>query len=160
MADLRGPKIAKTMTGSRALVYVDSALVGIFESCSWSVNVSVEPIHLLGRYSPDEIVPVAYEAVTLNCSGFRVMQKGAHTIPKFPKLDDLLKLESLTITVVDRQSELTMLTASNCVPTSYTGNVNAKATSRITITYTGTVVHDEEGAQAETGNGLAIPTLS
>ena len=45
----------KVFTGARAKVYVDNVLVGLYDSCTYSVNIGTEAIHLLGRYSPDEI---------------------------------------------------------------------------------------------------------
>lgn len=147
---------SKVMVGARAKIYVDNVLVGIFESCNYNTNIGVEAIHLLGRYSPDEITPTSYEAVTLSCSGFRVVESGVHVLPKFPKLQDLLTLEAVTIAVVDRQSKKTILTAIGCVGTSMNGNHNARATSRVTVNYTGLRISDESGAQDE-GDAVSLP---
>jgi hypothetical protein len=146
----------KVMVGARAKVYVDNVLVGIFENCNYNSNIGVEAIHLLGRFSPDEITPTSYEAVTLSCSGFRVVKSGVHVLPKFPKLQDLLALEAVTITVVDRQTKETILTAIGCVGTSMNGNHNARATSRVTVYYTGLRLSDEAGAQDE-GDAVSLP---
>ena len=148
--------MSKVMTGARAKVYVDNQLVGIFESCTYNVNIGVEPIHLLGRFSPDEITPTSYEAVSLSCSGFRVIGSGVHTLPKVPKLQDLLTLEGVTITVVDRQTNQAVLTAIGCVANTHSGGWNAKATSRVTINYTGLRISDESGAQDE-NNAVSLP---
>lgn len=150
---------AKTMVGARAKVYVDNVLVGIFDSCDYSVNVGTEAIHLLGRYSAAEITPTSYEAVSLNCSGFRLIGNGGHILPKMPKLQDLLQLESVTIAVTDRQGKSDappILVAQNCVPTSYGTGYSAKATSRIRISYMGTVAYDESGIQDE-GDAVNLP---
>jgi hypothetical protein len=147
---------SKVMTGARAKVYVDNQLVGIFESCTWNSNVGVEPIHLLGRYGPDEITPTSYEAITINCSGFRVVGAGVHTLPKFPKVQDLLQLEAVTIAVVDRQSGQGILTAIGCVGTTNSGGYNARAASRVQINYTGLRISDESGAQDESG-AVSLP---
>ena len=143
---------SKVMTGARAQVFAidpttqKSVLIGIFESCTYNMNIGTEPIHVLGRYSPAEITPTSYEAVTLSCSGFRVVDKGPHSSAFVPKLGDLLKYEGITMTVVDRQSTKTILTVGNCIANSYNGNHNSRATSRITINYTGTVMSDESDA--------------
>lgn len=147
---------SKVMTGARAKVYIDNQLVGIFETCSYNSNIGVEPIHLLGRFSPDEITPTSYEAVTLSCSGFRVVGAGVHTLPKFPKVQDLLTLEAVTIAVVDRQTRQTILTAIGCVGNAQNGNHNARATSRVTINYTGLRLSDESGAQDE-ADAVSLP---
>ena len=142
---------SKTLTGGRAVVSVDSQVVGIFESCTYGANISVEPVHILGRFGAAEIVPTAYEAVAINCNGFRVVGQGAHVLPKFPKLQDLLNLGAVTISIRDRQTGELIMTAIGCVPTSYNTGVNARQTSRVSVTYTGLKVTDENGDQEESG---------
>jgi hypothetical protein len=143
---------AKVFVGARAKVFVDNVLVGIFDSVDYSVNVGAEPIHLLGRYGPAEITPTSYEAVSLNCSGFRLIGNGGHILPKMPKLQDLLNLESVTLSVSDRQNpSVPILIAQNCIPVSYSTGYSAKATSRIRVSYLGTKASDEAGDQSEAG---------
>jgi hypothetical protein len=140
---------SKTMVGSRAKVYVNNVLVGLFDSCSYSFNVSAEPIHILGKFAPDEITPTAAEAVTVDCSGFRIIGQGSYVLPKMPRLQDLLNLEKVTIAVVDRQTGETILTAIGCVPVRHSGAYQAKATSKISISYMGTKMMEEDGDQDE-----------
>lgn len=144
---------AKVFTGARAKVYVDNVLVGIFDSCSYAVNIGAEPIHILGRYSAAEITQTSYEAVTVNCSGFRIIGNGGHVLPKVPKLQDLLQLETVTLAMTDRQEsdpkKALIMTVQNCIPISYNNGANAKATSRIQISYLGTHAFDESGEQDE-----------
>lgn len=153
--------LSKVLTGARALIYVSQSnntsgsptatangglvLVGIFESCTWNEAVGTESIHVLGRYSPSEITPTSYEAVTVNCNGFRVAGQGVHTLPQFPRVSDILNFESVTIAIVDRQTGANIMTVLNCVPTATNTNANARATSRVTVSYTGTAAHDETG---------------
>lgn len=154
---------AKVFTGARAKVYVDEVLVGIFDSCSYAVNIGAEPIHILGRYSPAEITPTSYEAVTVNCSGFRVIGNGGHILPKMPKLQDLLQLEYVKLDLIDRQGDTAnnpekraVMTVQGCVPINYATGANAKASSRIQITYLGTHALDESGDQNE-GGAVELP---
>lgn len=141
--------MSKVLTGGRAVVEVNNKIVGIFESCTYGANVGVEPIHVLGRFGPAEITPTSYEAVSISCNGFRVVDNGAHVLPKFPKLQDLLDLGPVTISIKDRQTGKSIMTATGCIPTSYSTGVNARATSRISINYMGLKVSDEAGDQAE-----------
>lgn len=143
--------MSKVLTGPRAVVSVDNQIVGIFESCTYGANIGTEPIHILGRHSASEIANTSYEAVSVNCSGFRVVGNGAHVLPKFPKLQDLINLTSVTISIRDRQTGELIMTAIGCVPTSYSTGVNARATSRVQISYLGLRVHDESGDQEESG---------
>ena len=148
---------SKVLTGARGKIYVNNQLVGIFETITYNMNIGVEPIHILGRYSPDEITPTSYEAVTLNCGGFRIVGQGPHVLPAVPKLQDLLNLEAVTIAVVDRQTGETILTAIGCVPNGYNGNHNARATSRVSINYTGLRLSDESGNQDEGAGAVNLP---
>lgn len=146
----------KVLTGARVKMYVNNQLVGIFETVSYNVNIGTEPIHILGRYSPDEITPTSYEAVSLSCGAFRIVGQGPHVLPAVPKLQDLLNFDSVVLSVVDRQTGETILTAIGCVPTGYNGNHNARATSRVSINYTGLRLSDESGDQDE-GDAVNLP---
>jgi len=148
--------MSKVVVGGRAKVYIDNQLVGIFESCTISNTTGTEPIHLLGRYSPDEIAIISQEAVNINCAGFRVVGSGKHTLPKAPKVQDLLNFEPFTIVITDRQTGVTLETVLGVVPTSNNSNYNAKATSRVNISYVGILNSDESGAQDEAG-AVSLP---
>src|ERR1700722_3596319 len=135
------------VTGARALVYVNNKLVGIFESCTVANTLSTEAIHLLGRYTPAEIAIKAKEAVNVTCSGFRVAGNGINVLPAVPLVQDLLTFEPFTIAVVDRQSSganpVPLETIQGVVPTTDNTNYNAKATSRVNISYLGTISSNE-----------------
>lgn len=148
---------AKTMTGARAIVSVDGVIVGLFDSAQYSVNVGTEDIFILGRYSAAEITPTSYEVVTLNCSGFRLVGNGGHILPKMPKLQDLLNLEYVSVSLEDRQSGENIMIVSDCVPVSYGTGYNAKATSRISVTYRGIKASDESGSQDESAGAVNLP---
>jgi hypothetical protein len=145
---------AKVFNGAQALMYVDGILVGLFDSCTYTVNITTEAIHILGRYSAAEITPTAYEAVDVNCSGFRIIGNGGHKLPKFPKLQDILNLETITLTLVNRKGgpqAAPIMVVENCVPTSLGNGAQAKSTSRIQVSYRGTKASDEDGIQDEGG---------
>lgn len=145
------------MVGSRAKVYVDDVLVGIFESCQRGVNIGAEPLHTLGRYSANEIAVNSYEAVQVNCSGFRIIGQGVHVLPKAPQLQDLLNLERVKLDVVDRQSGERTMTVVGCVPINWGEADQAKATTRLNVTYIGLVLSDEEGDQDESPGASTFP---
>jgi hypothetical protein len=149
--------MSKVLTGPRAVVSVDNQIVGIFESCTYGVNLGTEPIHVLGRDSASEIAVTSYEAVTINCNGFRVVGEGAHRLPKVPKLQDLRALGPVAISIRDRQTGEVIMNAYNCVPSSYNTGVNARQTSRLQVTYIGTHIDDEDGSQAESAGASDLP---
>lgn len=140
-----------TLTGNRAIVYVDGNLVGIFDSCNYTTNLITEDIFILGASLAQEIAIAGQEVINLNCSGFRVIGQGVHVLPKFPKVSDLMNFQSLTITVVDRQTGAQILTVLNCTPVNTGEGYNAKAVSKVTVSYKGIRAYDESGDSGETG---------
>lgn len=147
-------KGSKVVTGARAKVYINNNLVGIFESCTVSSSLGTEPIFLLGRYSADEITITSSEVVNVACSGFRVVGAGIHTIPAVPLVSDLLLFDPFTITVVDRQTGETLETILGCVPTNSNTNYSAKATSKVSISYVGTLAFNEDNNDSDSGTAL------
>jgi hypothetical protein len=151
MADLRTAGTSKTMSGGRGKCYVNGVLVGIFESCNTSRSYGTEAIHTLGKFGPQEVVYTSAEQINVSCSGFRVIDAGVHTLKggSVPTVGQLLTFEPFVISIVDRQSGKTVRVVEGCVPTQDNDNFNAKATSKVTINYVGTVTYDESGPQNE-----------
>lgn len=150
---------SKTFVGARAKIFINNILVGLFESVDVSASIGTEPIFTCGKYGAQEIVVTSYEAVSLNCSGLRIIGNGGHVLPKFPKLQDLLNLEGVTLSVSDRQAKAgdpPILVAHNCIPSSYSTGYSAKSTSKIRISYQSTNIEDESGAQSE-GDAVQLP---
>ena len=147
----------QSMTGARAKVRVNGAIVGTFDSCQYGATVGTEPIHTLGRYSANEISVTSYEAIQVACSGFRIVGQGVHVLPAAPKLQDLLLLEGVQIEVEDRQTGGNIMIVKNCVASNWGENQQAKGTTRFNITYIGTVLSDESGDQDESAGATTLP---
>jgi hypothetical protein len=147
----------KVFTGGRAVVQVAGQPVGIYNAVSYSMNVRAEPIFTLGRYSANEITPTGYDAVTVQCSGFRVIDGGPHTLPKVPKLQDLLNLGPVTISVLDRQTNKLIAKIEGCIPVNYSTSASAQGTAPISVTYVGTIVSDESGTHNESAGATSLP---
>jgi len=148
--------MGKVFTGAEAKIYVDDQLVGLYENCNYSVTITTEPIHTLGRFGAHEIAHTAYEAISVNCGGFRILGQGAFVLPKFPRLQDLLGLGEITIALVDRKSGSNIMTVIGCKGTTYNGGHNAKATSRFQVSYMGTKLMEEDSDQSE-ANPTELP---
>lgn len=145
---------AKTITGGRAVVLSDGTPIGIFDSITINEAVTLEDIHTLGKFGPQEIAVTAYNAVTVQCSGFRVYGSGVKALGQFPTLQDLLSLGTITLAVQDRQNPTgaPLVTIVNCTPETNNQNFNARATSKVQITYRGTALTDESTqGDAESG---------
>jgi hypothetical protein len=147
----------KTMTGARAKVRVDGNIVGVFDSCQYGANIGTEPIHILGRYSADEISITSYEAIQVSCSGFRIVDQGVHVLPAAPQLQDLINFDTVQLEVEDRQSGSNIMIVKNCVPQSWSEAQQAKGTTRFNITYLGTILSDESGDQDESDGATTLP---
>lgn len=145
------------MTGARAKVRVDGNIVGVFDSCQYGANIGTEPIHILGRYSADEISITSYEAIQVSCSGFRIVDQGVHVLPAAPQLQDLLNFDTVQLEVEDRQSGSNIMIVKNCVPQSWSEAQQAKGTTRFNITYLGTILSDESGDQDESDGATTLP---
>lgn len=154
---------SKVITGGRAVVSIDAGsgpvVVGIFDSCSVTESISSEDIHILGRYSPSEITLTAYNAVNVQCSGFRVYGFGVKALGKFPTLNALLGLGPVTLTVGDRENPTgaAMATIINCLPDTNSNNFQSRATTKINITYKGTMMTDESAPNDSEAGAVDLP---
>lgn len=154
---------AKTMHGARAKVFIADAnsgqpkLIGIFSTVSWGLTYDVSPVFLLGRFSADELVYTAQEPVSVNCSGFRVVDNGAHKLASVPNTKDLLTHEYLTLKISDRQSGKDIATIKSVRPVSYATTLNARQLEEISVQYIGLMVDDESTELAETAGATTLP---
>ena len=145
--------MSQTITGGRAQLYLPDqsgnlVLAGVFDTVSRGRGLSTEAIHTLGQYSAREIAITAYNEITVNCSGFRVLDKGTTVLGQFPRLQDLLNYQSAVVKVVDRQSGKTLLVVTGATPTSDNENYSARATTKTNISYTGIAAFDESTTDA------------
>lgn len=161
-----GPGQSFTMTGSRAELFLPNqsgtlVLAGTFDTVSRTRGLGTEDIHVLGAYGPREIAITSYNAITLNCSGFRVIGAGTTVLGNFPTLADLLNYQAVTIKVVDRQTGVTTLVATGCVPTNDTDSYSSRATTKTSISYTGLAIYDESTSDSSgnptDGEGITWP---
>ena len=157
------PTASKVITGGRTIVSIDSGtgpvVIGIFDSCTINESISSEDIHLLGRYSPDEITLTSYNAVTVQCSGFRVYGFGVKALGAFPTLNKLLGLGVVTLTCADRENPngAAMSTVIGCLPDTNSNSFQSRATSKINITYKGTMVSDESAPNDSEAGAVSLP---
>ena len=149
--------MAEIFNGAMAVIYVDSKPVGLFDSATYNVNHGAEPIFTCGRHSPHSISITSQEAVSVSCSGFRIIGNGAHVLPKAPKLQDLLNLEDITISIKDRTTGTNILIVKGCKVVGHSGGVQAKQISKVSVNYLGTAYNDESGDQEEAGGAAVLP---
>jgi hypothetical protein len=156
------PAASKVITGGRSVVSIDKGngpvVIGIFDSCSISESITSEDIHLLGRYSADEVTLTAYNSVNVQCTGFRVYGFGVKLLGAFPILNSLLGLGPVTITVADRENpSIPMATVIGCLPDTNSNSFQSRATSKINITYKGLALTDESAPNDSESGAVSLP---
>lgn len=156
---------AKVMTGARAQLMITDPnkgtgrVVGIFNNVSYGLTYVADPIFILGRYSPDELVYTSQEAVTVQASGWRVLDHGPHADASVPQLSDLLNHEYLELAIVDRNStpprRIAMIHSVR--PISYNASYVNRAASEISVTFMGLLVDDESTSNNELPSATKLP---
>jgi hypothetical protein len=156
---------SKVMTGARAKVFLTnpnnntSSLVGSFHTVTWGLNFDVQPINILGRFSPAELLYTAQEAVSVQCVGFKVIGSGAHRMMGIPNTRDLLTHEYLELVITDRQTGEDIARVHSVRPVSYSTTLNARAVEDISVSYLGLLVDapDEKVELSESSNASTLP---
>jgi len=159
----------KTMSGARAkLAVVDpntgqARVVGIFNNVSYGLTYDVQPVYILGRFSPAELDYTGQEPVSITCSGWRVIGHGPHVSASVPKLQDLLTADYLELTVIDRQSEINdpgnaqVAKFHSCRATGYSTSITARQLEEVTVNFVGLLVDDESTVNAEHSSAASLP---
>jgi len=152
------------MTGARAKVYIadpnnggSPVLVGIFNSVAWGLNFEVRPVEILGRFSPDELVYTAQDAISIQCSGFRVVGNGPHAMARMPNTRDLLTHEYLQMVILDRQTGQEIAKFHSVRPVSYQTTLNARNLEEVSVSYMGLLVDDESTQLTERSDASSLP---
>ena len=151
----------KTMHGARAIMKIlngdVSETIGIFNSVSYSVGITVIPIEVLGNLLPVELVQTGQDPVQVTCSGFRAIGAGPFVSGKVPTVDELLRYDGITLSIYDRMDlagEKAIMVVEGAKCTGYRTTHNAKGVSDLEITYMGKLVNDET-ATSQTDEGAA-----
>jgi hypothetical protein len=154
---------SKVMSGARAKVFIADPnsgkpeLVGSFHTVTVGLTFDVQPVNILGRFSPDELVYTAQEAVTVQCSGFRVIGAGVHRMMKVPNTRDLLTHEYLQLVITDRQTGRDIHKVHSVRPVSYSTTLNARALEDVSVTYLGLLIDDEDTELSESVGAATLP---
>jgi hypothetical protein len=154
--------------GARAVVKINDQdgkpqTVGVFNSVSYSIGITVIPIEVLGSLLPVELCQTGQDAVQLTCSGFRAIGAGPYANGKAPTVSDLLRYDGVTLQIFDRQNantvaEITetMFVVENAKCTGWRTTVNAKAVADLELSYMGIVGYDETGTKAMQTDATAV----
>lgn len=141
---------SKIMNGARAKFGIidpatdEATYIGIFNNVSYGLTYDAQPVYILGSYGPVEIDYTAQEPVNITASGWRVIDHGAQKDGRVPLLQDLLRHEYLTLTVVDRNDPTRNIAVfKNVRPTGYSTSISARNLEEVTVTFVAIAVDDE-----------------
>jgi hypothetical protein len=134
---------SKIFHGAKAIVQIDNKIVGIFTSCTYSINYAMHVAHVLGRHSPAAMTYTAQEAVNMSLTGFKVVDAGPWKLNTAPQLSELMGYAGVNLQLVDRESGRTLFRVTDFFATSISSGVNARSISDVTVSGVASVMHDE-----------------
>lgn len=151
---------AKVLTGARAKILINGALVGLFSNASWSLRQGKEALYILGRFSPGEITPTDQAPVQLSLTGYRVVNAGPYKVAKATLLKNLLQEEDFSVAVLDRQTGETIFQADGCRVQGWSSGVTQRGVSDLRLDIIGLIGEDEfglsQGGDGESSNASNI----
>ena len=154
---------ALVLSGARAKlgVYDGTSVdyIGIFSDCSYGVTYDVQPAWILGRYSAASLDYTAQEVVDVTAHGFRIVSHGWFADARFPTLADLMTANYMTLSVLDRQTNVEVARIDFVRPLGATGGFSARQLSTSRHTYQGILVSDESATDnTEAPGAMSLPT--
>jgi hypothetical protein len=146
------------MHGARAQVSINGKVVGIFNSLSYDVTYDLQPINILGRFSPAELVHTGQEPVTVRASGWRIVGQGPYVAASVPQLQDLLTTGYVEFVVIDRATNQRVAKIHSAKSTGYATSFTAKTVQEVTFNFVGLIVDDESTTQFENPGSSDLPS--
>jgi len=72
--------LSKVLHGARAVLWIGTTPVGIFNNVSYGVTYDISPVFLLGRTGAAELAYTGMEVVQVTANGFRILQHGPFAV--------------------------------------------------------------------------------
>lgn len=147
------PKIA---TGARAVLKINNKPIAYATNVGYRIGIPHSTVYTLGRYSAARLEPVGYD-VTCNCGVLRFTEapgKGnaADSAQENiqPSVNNIINSESITIQVLDRKTEQTILYIANARMVDRGGSVDARGVLSENWSFIGIIAQNSDsGDQAE-----------
>lgn len=162
---------SKVLHGARAVLWIGTTPVGIFNNVSYGVTYDIAPVYILGRTSAAELAYTGMEVVQVSASGFRILENGPFAVVDkdtgsslLPKLQDILNYQDLTVSLHDRLEQDpekgTLMVLTNVKPQGFTSSVGARGLQDMTVTFQGLHLADESGPNNESAGAADLPSGS
>jgi len=159
---------SKVLHGARAVLWVGTTPVGLFNNVSYGVTYDVSPVYILGRASAAELAYVGMEVIEISASGFRILGNGPFgTIDKgtgsalVPRLQEILTYQDLVVSLHDRletdPEKGNIMTVTNVKPRGFSSSVGARGLQEMTVNLVGLYLSDESGPNNEPASAVSLP---
>jgi hypothetical protein len=162
---------SKVLHGARAVLWIGSTAVGIFNNVSYGVTYDISPVYILGRTGAAELAYTGMEVIQVTASGFRILENGPFAVVDadsgsslIPKLQNILNYQDLTVSLHDRletdPAKGIIMELTNVKPQGFTSSVGARGLQEMTCTFLGLHLADESGSNNEDPTAVDLPAGS
>jgi hypothetical protein len=156
--------VPKTLSGARGILSIlnpqtgQMQTVGIFSSVSYRVGYVIEDVNILGRYSPAELVYTSAAPVGGTLTGWRSVSNGPFSSEiGLPALNDLLNAAYSQLSILDRQTNKTVAVFEKLLLGGFSGGLEIKVLSEITMTFTALSMSDESVPDNQEVGAATLP---
>lgn len=139
------------LNGQMAMITLDNKIVGLFSSISYSVSYATTVSHVLGRTGPAAVTYTAAEAVSLQLTGFQVVDTSAYEINAMPQLKQLMSHPGIVVQIIKRDDPTTIILQANDLKiNNLSSGLAARSIADITVSGIASVMsfQGEDGAEA------------
>ena len=152
----------KIMTGARGILKINGQVIAYASNVSWTRITAYQTINVLGMYSTARFEPTGYDC-TVNCSIFRFTKEGGQgnspeRLGIRPTLQTLISSPDITIEVIDRKTNETVLLVKRARCTQDSGGIDARGIYTINCNFVGVWAEDSDSPdQSEASPAGKIP---
>lgn len=145
----------RVLTGARAVVLFNNEIIGFCSGVNVNERIMYEPVVTLDHLEVREHAPIGYE-VTVSAETFRTVSAGAQTAESpgslkqqniFPKFEQILRLQGVTMAIQDRITEKTVMLLMNVKAETKNMRVSARGIVGESVTFVTTRAMDESENQ-------------
>ncbi len=133
-------------SGNTVLLYINGKKVGRASNLSPDEDFGLEPIHEIGEIKPVENVATRYTG-RVRLSKFKVIKQSLKQLGIVPTPENVLKTDTLEITMIDKITNQPLVTLRGCSAATYQENFQAGAIvgEDASFNYISRVDYDENG---------------
>jgi hypothetical protein len=125
--------IPKMMSGARAIFRVNNRVIAFATNANYTIQIPHTAVNVLGRFTPARHEPTGAE-VSVACTVMRFTKKGgAGNSPQkkgsenvLPRIQDILNTDTLSIEIIDRQTDETLLMVAQARCTQRSGSMGSR----------------------------------